>query len=154
STAFRYKTREMDAQSAGRELGVKAVVSGRVVQRGEVLMVSAELVNVMDGTQLWGQRFNRKLADVMAIEEEISHEISEKLRLKLGGEEQKRRARRNTEEAEAPQFYRRGRYHGNRRTDSAFQKGISCFGQAIQRDPGYGLAYAGLADCYNILGDY
>ncbi len=152
STAFRYKTREVDPQMVGRELNVRVVLTGRVIQRGENLVVSAELMDIAAGSQLWGERYHRKLADIFALEEEIARKISESLRMKLSGEEKSRLAKRSTENTEAYQLYLRGRHHWIKRTPDQVKKGIEYFQKAIDKDPGYALAYSGLADCYTILG--
>ena len=154
STVFRYKGKDADAQAAGRELNVRVVLTGRVMQRGEMLVVSAELVDVAEGSQLWGERFNRKVADIFDLEEEIARRISESLRMKLTGEEQRRLGKRYTENSEAYQLYLRGRHHWIKRTVEGMKKGAKYFQQAIDLDPGYALAYAGLADCYMMLASY
>jgi len=151
TTVFRYKGRDADPQTIGRDLNVRAVLTGKVVQRGDHLRIQAELVDTADGSQLWGQRYNRKAADIFAIEEEIAREISETLRVRLTGEEQKRLGKRHTENNEAYQLYLKGRHHWNRR---AVQRGVACFGQALEIDPGYALAWAGIADCYTRYGAY
>jgi serine/threonine protein kinase/TolB-like protein/Flp pilus assembly protein TadD len=148
STAFSYKGRAVDPRKAGRELGVDAVLMGRVSQRGDALSIQAELVNVADGSQLWGEQYNRTLSDVLAIQQEISTEISERLRLKITGEEQRRVTRHSTKHTEAYQLYLKGRYHWNKRTDEGFRRAIEYFLQAIERDPSYALAYVGLADSF------
>jgi serine/threonine protein kinase/Tfp pilus assembly protein PilF len=154
STVFRYKGQTSDPQKIGNELNVRAVLTGRVVQRGDSLMIGTELVDVANGWRLWGEQYNRKLADIFAIQEEIAREISERLRLKLTGDEKKRLSKRPTRDPVAYQAYLRGRYHWNKRTPDGVKKGIEYFEEAIERDPSYPLAHAGLADCYNILGFY
>src|ERR1044071_5725394 len=154
STVFRYKGKEVDPQEAGRDLGVRAVLAGRVLQRGETLVIKVELVDTSDGSHLWGEQYNRKLTDIFTIEEEISNVISEKLRLKLDSAQKKKLARRHTENTEAYQLYLKGRYYWNKRTTEGLKKGIEYFNQAIDSDPNYALAYAGLADSYNILASY
>jgi serine/threonine-protein kinase len=151
STVFRYKGKEADALEVGRALAVEAVVAGRVTLRGDRLIIHAEMVDVTDGARLWGQHFNRSLSDIFAIEQEIASEITESLRLKLTGEEKKRLSRRHTENTGAYQLYLKGRYFWNRRTEEGLQKGIEHFNLAIEADPLYALAYAGLADCYNMM---
>jgi tetratricopeptide (TPR) repeat protein len=136
------------------ELNVRAVLTGRVLHRGDTLVIKAELVDASDGSQLWGEQFNRKMADIFAVEEEISQEISEKLRLKLSGEQKQRLTKRHTENPEAYQEYLKGRYHWNKRTRDGLLKGIEKFNKAIDIDPNYALAYAGLADSYNIIASY
>ena len=154
STIFRYKGREIDPQTVGRDLNVRAVLTGRVAQRGEILNVQTELIDLARDAQLWGGQYSRTLADIFAVQEEIAREISEKLRLRLSGEEHKRLTKRFTENTEAYQLYLKGRYHWNKRTEEAVKKGIEYFQQATEKDPAYALAYAGLADSYNILGWY
>jgi serine/threonine-protein kinase len=148
SSAFSYKGRAVDPREVGRELGVDAVLMGRVSQRGDALSIQADLVNVADGSQLWGEQYNRNLSDVLAIQREISREISQRLRLKITGEEQPRITRHSTEHTEAYQLYLKGRYHWNKRTDEGFRIAIEYFLRAIEKDPSYALAYVGLADSY------
>ncbi len=150
STVFRYKGKDVDPQKVGHDLGVRAVLTGRLAQRGDTLTIQAELVDVEKGSQVWGGQYNRKVADVLAIQEDISKEISEKLRLRLTGEEQKRLTKRYTENTDAYQAYLKGRYEWNKRTAEGLSKSIQYFDQAIEKDPGYALAYAGLADSYNL----
>jgi tetratricopeptide (TPR) repeat protein len=104
------------------------------------------------GTQLWGAQYDRKPGDIFAIQDEISHEISEKLRLKLTRAEKKRLTKRQTDDAEAYRLYLKGRHHWNQWTEDGFYKAIEYFQQAVDKDPGYALAYVGLADSYVLLG--
>src|SRR5581483_1722523 len=150
STVFRYKGRELDPQIIGRELNVRLVVTGRIIQRGENLVASTELVDVVEGCQLWGERYHRKMSDIFVLEEEIARRISESLQTKLAGE-QKAPVKRPTESTEAYQDYLRGRHHWAKRTPDRLKKGAEYFQKAIDKDPGYALAYSGLADCYSIL---
>ena len=154
STVFHFKGKEIDPRDAGRQLGVRAVMTGRLLQQGDHLIVRTELVNVADGTQLWGAEYDRKLSDVLGLQQDISREISEKLRLKLTGDEKKRLTGRDTTNAEAYQFYLRGRYFWNKRTADGLTKAMDQFKQAIDRDPNYALGYVGLADCYALLEEY
>ena len=154
STVFRYKGGEVDPQVVGRELGVRAVLTGRLIGRGDLLIIKVELAHADDGSHLWGEQYSRKLSDIFTIEDEISREISEKLRLKLSGAEKKQLAKRYTENTEAYQLYLKGRFHWNKRTEEGLRKGIDYFKQAIESDPGYALAHVGLADSYNILASY
>ena len=154
STVFRYKGKEVDPQIVGQQLSVRAVLTGRVLHRGDQLVTKIELVDAEDGSHLWGEQYNRKLSDIFTIEEEISREISDKLRLKLSGAEKKQLTKRYTENTEAYQLYLKGRFYWNKRTPEGLTKGIEYFQRAIDRDPGYALAYAGLADSYNILVSY
>ncbi len=152
STVFRYKGGESDPQNVGRELGVRAVLLGRVVQLRDRLSVRAELVDVADGAQVWGNQYNRDASDIFAIQEDISTEISAELRLKLTGEERKRLKKRYTDNTEAFYSYLKGRYHLNKRTTPGLRKAIEHFREAIEFDPTYALAFAGLADSYTLLG--
>lgn len=152
STVFRYKDKNLDPRAVGRKLTVDAVLLGRVQQRGDSLLVGAELVDVQNGWRLWGEQYNRKLSDILAVEEEISREISEKLSLQLSGEDRNRLAKRYTESTEAYQDYLKGRYHLNRLTEEGLRKGIEYFRRAIGRDQHYALAYTGLADAFGLLG--
>jgi TolB-like protein/Tfp pilus assembly protein PilF len=154
STVFRYKGKESDPQKVGHDLGVRAVLAGRLLQRGDTLVVQTELVDVDKGSQLWGEQYNRKLADILAVQEDISREISEKLRLRLTGEEKTRLAKGHIVNPEAYQLYLKGRYYWNKRTEEGFHKAIEHFNQAIEKDPNYALAYAGLADSYILLGEF
>ena len=151
STVFRYKGREASPQEVGRELNVRAVFSGDVLQHGDLLIIRAELIDVEQESQLWGEKYRRKLTDIFALEEEISQEISEKLRLRLSGEEKRRLTKRYTENTEAYHLYLKGRYYTNKRTTEWIRKGIQYFHQAIDLDPNYALAHAGLADAYAFL---
>jgi len=152
SSVLRYKGRATDPRTVGLELGVQAVLTGRVIQRGEGLSISAELVDVSDNGHIWGNQYNRKLSDLIAVQEEISREISEKLRIELTGGEQKRLTKNYTQNIEAYQLYLKGRYYWNKRTEEGVRKAIEYFQQAIDKDPNYALAYSGLADCYNSFG--
>jgi len=154
STVFRYKGQAVDPQEVGRQLQVQAVLLGRVLPLGDQLVIKTELVDVADGSQLWGEQYHRRLSDIFAVQEEIAQEISEKLRLKLRGEEQRRLTKRYTENTEAYRHYLKGRYHWNKRTEEGMRKGIEYFRQALEEDPTYALAYAGLADCYQSLSNY
>jgi TolB-like protein/Tfp pilus assembly protein PilF len=152
STAFRYKGQEVDPQEVGRQLGVRAVLTGRVRQVGDSLVIGVELIDVANDAQLWGEHYRREFSNIFDVQGEIAREISEKLRLKLTSEDKRRLTRRHTGNPEAYQLYLRGRFFWNKRTPEGFKKAIEYFQQAIESDPGYALAYAGLADCYALLG--
>ena len=152
STVFRYKGGKIDPQAIGRELNVRAVLTGRVMQSGGSLRIGTELVDVATGTQLWGARYDRKPGDIFAVQDEISDEISQKLRLQLTRAEKKRLTKHHTENAEAYRLYLKGRHHWNQWTEEGFYKAIEYFLQAVDKDPGYALAYTGLADSYVLLG--
>ena len=152
STVFRYKGRPIDPQAVGRELNVRAVLTGRIMQSGGALRIGTELVDVATGSQLWGAQYDRKPGDIFAIQDEISNEISGKLRLKLTRAEKKRLTKHQTDDAGAYRLYLKGRHHWNRWTEDGFYKAIEYFQQAVEKDPGYALAYTGLADSYVLLG--
>jgi eukaryotic-like serine/threonine-protein kinase len=152
STVFRYKGREIDPQVIGRELNVRAVLTGRLMQRGGSLRIGAELVDVATGSQLWGAQYDRKPVDIFVVQDEISNEISEKLRLQLTRAERKRLTKRHTKNDEAYRLYLKGRHYWNRWTEEGFYKAIEYFQQAIEKDSSYALAYTGLADSYVLLG--
>jgi len=152
STVFRYKGRRIDPQAAGRELNVRAVLTGRIMQSGGSLRIGAELVDVATGSQLWGAQYDRKPGDIFAIQDEISTEISGILRLKLTRAEKRRLTKHQTDDAEAYRLYLKGRHHWNRWTEEGFYKAIEYFQQAVEKDPSYALAYTGLADSYVLLG--
>ncbi|MFN0084998.1 MAG: protein kinase domain-containing protein [Blastocatellia bacterium] len=151
STVFSYKGKDVDPRQVGRELDVKAVFTGRVLQRGDTLSIQADLVNAADGSQLWGERYDRKLADLLAIQEEIAKQISGKLRLRLTGAERKRLAKHHTDSIEAHQLYLKGRYYWNKVDEKSLKTSIELFHQAIDLDPNYALPYVGLADSYYFL---
>ena len=151
STVFRYKGKTVDPQEAGEELGVRAVFAGRIVQVRDAIILKAELIDVAQQSQLWGEQYRHKNKDIFALETEISEDISEKLRLRLSGEEKKKLVKRYTENTEAYHLYLKGRYFTNKRTTDWIKKGIEHFQQAIDLDPNYALAYAGLADAYSFL---
>jgi serine/threonine protein kinase len=152
STVFRYKRREIDPQAIGRELNVRAVLTGRIIQSGSSLRIGTELVDVATGSQLWGAQYDRKPGDIFVVQDEISNEISEKLRLQLTRTEKKRLTKHHTENAEAYRLYLKGRHHWDRWTEEGFYKAIEYFQQAAEKDPSYALAYTGLADSYVLLG--
>lgn len=154
STVFTYKNAKIDPLRIAGELDVAALLTGRVLLRGESITVSTELVDAADGSRIWGGQYQRELSDLLAIEEALSEEITENLRLKLTGQAKKRLKKRHTENPAAYREYLRGRYHWNRRTEDGFQRGIHQFELAIAEDPVYALAYAGLADCYSMLCSY
>jgi TolB-like protein/Tfp pilus assembly protein PilF len=152
STVLRYKGQEIDPRKVGRDLHVDAVLTGNLIQRGETLIIKMELVKVEDGSQLWGEQYQRKFSGVLAVQAEIAKQISEKLRLKLTGEEQQRLTKVYTASDAAYQLYLKGRYYWNRRTPESVNKSIEYLQQATDKDPNYALAYAGLADSYSLLG--
>jgi serine/threonine-protein kinase len=154
SSVFHFKGKDIDPQKVGKEMGVKAVLLGRVVQRGNNLQISTELVDVSNSNQIWGKQYNKTLSDILTVQEDISKEISQQLRLKLVGEDEKRLTKRSTENTEAYQLYLNGRFHWNKRKADHLEKAVDYFTQAIEKDPGFALAYAGLASTYSLLPEY
>ena len=154
NSVFHYKGKEPDAQAVGKELKVQTLLTGRVRQRGDSLTIGVELINAQDNSQLWGQQYSRKLADVFAVQEEIAKEVSDKLRLKLTGTEKEQLAKRPTENLKAFQYYMQGRTAAQRRTNADLLASVSYYEKALQEDGKYALAYAGLADAYANLGYY
>ena len=154
STVFRHCGKDVDPLQVGRDLGVKAVLTGRILQRGEILVIGAELVDVNSGSQIWGQQYKRQLTDIFAIQDEISTEISSRLRVQFTCEEQQRLKKHYTENAEAYELYLKGRYFWNKRTLEAMKKALEYFEEAVECDPIYARAYTGLADCSAMLSIY
>ena len=152
STVFRYKGRELDLQKVGRELAVRSVLTGRVVQRGDALNIQAELVDITHDAQLWGHQYTRTFSDLITVQEEIATAVSQQLHLRPTTEERKRLTRRSTDKPEAHQLYLKGQYYWNRRSAQTLPRAAEAFQQAVDTDPGYGLAWAGLAACYATYG--
>ncbi len=154
SAVFRYKGKNPEPAVVGKELGVRAVLNGRLAQIGDSISISVELVDTQNGRHLWGEQYNRKLADILTVQDDIARDIYSKLRTRLSGEEEKRITRRYTENAEAYQLYLKGLYNWNRSTEDGFRKAIEQYQAAVQKDPNYALAYTGLSDSYVLLSDF
>jgi len=154
NSVFRYKGKEVDVQKVGKELTVDALLTGRVVQHGDTIQVSADLTNVQDNTEIWGEQYERKSSEIISLQQQIAGDIANKLRSKLSGAEKQQVAKQGTQNAEAYQLYVKGRYSWNKRTGADIKTAISYFNQAIDKDPGYALAYSGLADAYSVLSGY
>ena len=154
SSVFRYKGKDLDVQATGRELNVRAVLVGQIKQEGDELRITVELMDVQRNSQIWGDTYQRKTADIQTVQSEIARTVSEKLRLKLTGAEQTQMAKTYTGSGEAYQAYLKGRYHWNKRSDEGFKQATIFFQEAIDKDPSYALAYTGLADCYTLRSDY
>ena len=152
STAFRYRGTDVDPQTVGKELGVGAVLMGRVVQQGDTLNVQAELVDTANGTQIWGQQYEHELDDLLTVQNDLATQISQALRLELTGAEQQQLAAGGTANSGAYQSYLRGHFLLAKRTNEDFKKAIGFFEEARSQDPNYALAYVGLADSYFLLG--
>lgn len=151
SSVFQYKGKQIDPVKIGSELGVNAVLSGRIIQRGDNLTISAELVDVRKNKSLWGEQYERKMSDLLSTQREIAREIVDKLKLKVSGNE-KGLTKHYTESNEAFQLYLKGRFYWTKRTEEGMKKSLDYFQQAIERDPTFALAYSGLADAYCLLG--
>ncbi len=154
SSVFRYKGKETDPIAVGKELGVRAVLVGRLMHRGDTMLISTELIDIRDNKQLWGDKYERKLADMLSVQREIAREITNNLRPTLSGVDQSRMDKQYTANAEAFQLYLKGRFYWNKRTPPDLQRAIPFFQQAIEKDPNYALAYSGLADTYALIAAY
>lgn len=154
STVFHYKGRETDPKKIGRELGVHALLSGSISQSGDDLSVRVELIDVRDDSHIWGESYDRKVSEVVALPQQITRDVSQRLRSRADGMDQSQLAKNYSPDSEAYRLYLQGRYNWNKRTVEGFQKGIEFFSEAIRRDQDYALAYAGLADCYLLLNVY
>jgi len=148
TTAFAYKGKPIDVMKVGKDLQVRAVLMGKLVERGDSLTLQVDLVSTEDGSELWGQQFSRKASELQAVEEEIARQVSDKLRIRVSGEEQERLAKRYTENPEAYSLYLQGRYLLDASATEAVVKSRPYFEQAVAKDPNYALAHAGLADSY------
>jgi eukaryotic-like serine/threonine-protein kinase len=151
NSVFHYKGREIDPEAVGRELKVKAVLMGRLVQQGDSLFLSAELVNTSDDSHIWGEEFNRKASDILPLQQELAQIIAQKLRVKLSSEQQQTFARQGTQNPEAYALYVRGRYSFDVFTDESLKQAVDFFLQATEKDPGYAAAYAEMSRSYAML---
>jgi len=154
SSVFHYKGRDADPQKVGRDLNVGAVLTGTFVRHGDAVRVQTELVNVSNGSQMWGEQYDRKMSDMSTVQQEIARDISDKLRLRLTGEESKRLNKGATPSGEAYDLYLKGRYHWNKRTGDDFKQAVQFFTAATEKDPAYALAWSGLSDTYTLMTSY
>jgi TolB-like protein/Tfp pilus assembly protein PilF len=154
SSVFRYKGKDVDVQKMGNDLGVSALVSGRVVPRGDTIEVSAELTDVRDNTVIWGQHYSIKSSEIISLQQRMAGDIADKLRSKLSLAEKQQVTRQGTQNPEAYDLYLKGRYAWNKRTRADLETAISYLNEAIAKDPSYALAYSGLADAYSVLPNY
>jgi eukaryotic-like serine/threonine-protein kinase len=154
NSVFRYKGMDVDVQKVGNELDVPALVSGRVMPRGDSIEVSAELTDVRDNAVIWGQHYSGKSADIISLQQQIAGDIAEKLRSKISTSEKQQVTKQGTQNPEAYELYLKGRYYWNKQTDSDVATAISYFNQAIAKDPSYALAYSGLSDAYGDLPNF
>src|SRR5262249_34630174 len=148
SSVFRYKGKDVDTQKVGNELGVSALVSGRLTPHGDSVEVSAELTDVRDNTEIWGQHYNGKSTETISLQQRIAGDIADKLRSKLSTSEKQKITKQGTQNPEAYELYWKGRYYWNKQTSSDLAAARSYFNQAIAKDPVYAQAYSGLAESY------
>ena len=154
SSVFRYKGKEIDLQKIAAELNVQAILTGRIAQRGEQLIFNSELVDAKTENVIWSETYSRKQSDLVSLQSQIARDVSNKLRTKLSGAEQNQIAKNYTTNTEAYQLYLKGRYYWNKRTEADIKRSIGYFNQAVALDSTYALAYAGLADAYQVLPSY
>ncbi len=154
SSVMRFKGKEMDVRTIASELGVSAVMTGRIAERGDNLTISVELVDVRNNKLLWGEQYDRKMSDLLATQREIASTIAQKLQVKLSGTDDKGITKRYTNDNEAYQLYLKGRFYWNKRTGEGIKKAIELLTAATEKDPNFALAYAALADCYVISSNY
>ena len=151
SSVFHYKGKETDIRTIGKELNVQAILTGSVEQRGDDLTVYLELVDAQSGSRLWGDQYNRKRRDLVSLQAELARDVSNKLKIKLSGADERKLAKNYTENVEAYELFLKGRFHLRKLTEPEIKKGIACMQQAIDADPSYALAYAGMAEAYRAL---
>ncbi len=155
SAVFRYKGKDVDPKKVSQDLKVQALVTGRIVQRGDSLVISAELVDARSNRSLWGEQYNRKLADLLTVQQEIAGQISAQLRQQLTGEQKKQLAQKGgTADPEAYQLYLKGHFYWDQRTKESLEKAVGYYEQAIARDPNFALAHVGLSDAYGVMVNY
>lgn len=151
SSVFRYEDKEVDPVAVGKELGVHSVLSGRIVQHGDSITISANLVDIRDNRLIWGEQYDRKMSELLDTQREIAREIVENLKIKVSPQD-KGLTKQYTNSNEAYQLYLKGRYYWNKRTNESMHRSMECYKQAIDADPSFALAYSGLADTYNLMG--
>jgi len=154
SSVFTYKGKVVSPQQVAHDLGVQAVLNGRILQRGDQVLLNVEMVDASTGNQLWGDQYTRQAADLLRLQSELASDVSKKLKARLSAPDSQKVARNYTENTEAYHLYLRGRYHWNRRTADDVKKSVDYFQQAIDKDPTYALAYAGLAEAYILMSSY
>jgi TolB-like protein/Tfp pilus assembly protein PilF len=154
STVFRYKGKTTDAKTIGQELNVQAVLNGRVVEHGDQLTLSLELIDAQTENVIWSDRYDRKQTDLVSLQNEIARDVSSKLKIRLSGADERKLAKTYTANPEAYKLYLQGRFYWNKREEKDFRKAVDYYNQAIAIDPNYALAYAGLADTYALLSSF
>ncbi len=146
SSVFRYKGKDVDAKTIGKDLGVQAVLNGRFVQRGDQLTLTLELIDTQNENVLWSDKYDRRQSDLVSLQTEIARDVSSKLRLKLTSADELKLAKKYTSDPEVYRLYLQGRYYWNKRTFTEVAKGVPLFQQAVEKDPNFALGYVGLAD--------
>jgi TolB-like protein/Tfp pilus assembly protein PilF len=154
TSVFQYKRKEINVQKIGQELNVKTILSGRVVQRGQQLLLSLWLVDTETEENVWSKQYTREVSDLLTLQSEIAKDVADNLKIKLSGADEQQLKKHFTADVEAYKLYLKGRFFWNRRTEEGLRKAIEYFEQAMAKDPGYSLAFVGLADAYNVLGFY
>ena len=154
ATVFHYKAKDVTPQKVGSELSVRAVLNGRVQQRGDELILSLELIDALTGNQIWGEHYIRKQADLISLQNEIARDVADKLKVKLSGADERNLTKNYPNSTEAYQLYLKGRFFLNQRTAESLKKSVEYFNQAIEKDPRYALAFAGMADAYSLFPGY
>src|SRR6266404_5298080 len=154
SSVFRYKGKETDPKTVGKELKVQAILNGRVAQRGDQLAVNLELVDVQTENVIWSEQYNRKQTDLVSLQSDIARDVSSKLKIKLSGADEQKFTKNYTQNADAYKLYLQGRFYANKRTPKDSRKAIDCFQQAVRIDPNYAVAYAVLGISYAYLTIY
>ena len=152
SSVFRYKGKDIDANAVGADLGVQAILNGRVLKSGDNLRLSLELVDTKTDNVIWNAQYDRKQSDIISLQKEIARDVSDKLKLKLSGADQAKLAKTYTSDPEAYQLYLQGRFYWNKRTETGTKKALQLFQQAVEKDPKFALAYVGISDSYLLLG--
>jgi TolB-like protein/Tfp pilus assembly protein PilF len=154
SSVFRYKGKEIDARAIGKELGVQALLNGRVIQHGDQLSLNLELIDAQTENVIWSDRYDRKQTDLISLQNEIARDVSSKLKIRLSGSDERKLAKTYTTNPEAYRLYLQGRFYWNKREEKDFRKAVDYYNQAIALDPNYALAHAGLADSYALLSTF
>jgi TolB-like protein/Tfp pilus assembly protein PilF len=154
SSVFRYKGKTTDAKTIGQELNVQAVLNGRVMQRGDQLNLSLELVNADTENVIWSGQYSRKQSELVSLQSDVARDVSGKLKTKLSGADEQKLTKTYTTDAEAYQLYLKGKFFWNKRTGEALKQAVEFYNQAIERDPNYALAYSGLAETYVLFSSY
>src|SRR6266404_9833 len=154
STVFRYKGKTTEARTIGKELNVQAILNGRIVQRGEQLTLSLELIDAQTENVIWSEQYNRRQSDLVILQSEIAHDVSSKLQSKLSGADLAKVEKNYTANPEAYQLYLKGKFYWNKRTGESLKQAAELYRQAIEKDPNYALAYSGLAETYVLFSSY